>query len=377
MNPNKIPSLQKSLSGITDPRQAEGRRYELVPVLLLCCVGLMTGYKSVKAIAEWGKNYGNKWLRRLGIKGTRSPSQPTLHRILRQVSIEELEVCLGNWASAVLADAENIAEELEAVAMDGKKLRGSHRHAAEGSYLLSVMSQRLGVVLAEVAIGAGENEITQAEQVIEKRCFERLVLTAEALPRQTDLVKRIIEKNADYLLVVKGNQPKLFEDIKYCFEQDRLVFDTIKEAVEIDQHGNRIEERRLRSTSILKDYVEFPFVEQVLEIRRIVRDNKSGLERIEVGYAITSLAEEKAAPKQLLKIWREHWHIENKLHYVRDVTFGEDLSQVRSGNVPQAMASLRNTAIGVLRASGFENIASALRKCSAKPKIAFQAIGLI
>ncbi len=377
MNRKKIPSLQESLSAITDSRQARGRRYELVPVLLLCCVGLMTGYKSVNALAEWGKNYGSKWLNLLGIKRKRSPSQPTLHRILRQVSIEELEVCLGNWASAVLEDAENMSKELEAVAMDGKKLRGSFRQQATGSYLLSVMSQRLGVVLAEVAIGEGENEITRAEQVIEKICLEGVVITADALHTQSALAEAVIEKGGDYLFVVKGNQPRLFDDIKYCFEHDRQVLDTIKETVDIEQHGLRIEERRLRSTSILKDYLEFPFIEQVLEITRAVQDKKSGIERTERGYAITSLSEEKATPRQLLKIWREHWHIENKLHYVRDVTFGEDLSQVRSGNVPQAMASLRNTAIGALRAIGFENIAAALRNCSAKPKIAFQAIGLI
>ncbi len=377
MNQKKIPSLQESLSAITDTRQGQGRRYELVPVLLLCCVGLMTGYKSVNALAEWGKNYGQKWLKLLGITRKRSPSQPTLHRILKQVSIEELEVCLGHWASTVLAKAESMPEELEAVAMDGKKLRGSRRQQASGSYLLSVMSQRLGVVLAQTAISAGENEITKAEQVIEKICLEGVVVTADALHTQTDLAEQIVRQGGDYLLVVKGNQPKLFEDILYCFEQDRFVLETIKEALEIDQHGSRIEERRLRSTSILNDYVDFPFVAQVLEVTRFVKDKKTGLERTERGYAVTSLSEEKATPKQLLKIWRSHWHIENKLHYVRDVTFGEDLSQVRSGNLPQAMASLRNTAIGALRAIGFENIASALRKCSAKPKIAFQAIGLI
>jgi len=177
----------------------------------------MTGYKSVNAIAEWGKNYGNKWLRRLGIKGKRSPSQPTLHRILKQVSIQELELCLGKWASAVLAKAENIAEELQAVAMDGKKLRGSHRHEAEGSYLLSVMSQRLGVVLAQTAIGKGEDEITQAEQVIEKICLEGLVITADALHTQTALAEQIIEKGGDYLLVVKGNQPRIIRGHQVLF----------------------------------------------------------------------------------------------------------------------------------------------------------------
>lgn len=377
MNQKKIPSLQESLSGISETRQAQGRRYELVPVLLLCCVGLMMGYKSVNALAEWGQNYGGKWLQKLGLKNKRSPSQPTLHRILKEVSIEELENRLGHWASLVLAESETPAEELEAVAMDGKKLRGSYRQEASGSYLLSVMSQRLGVVLRQVAIGVGENEITVAEPLIEEMCLEGMVLTADALHTQKDFAEAVIKQGGDYLLVVKGNQGQLFEDLKYCFEQDQLIKETIAEVVEYDQHGTRIEERRLRATSILKDYVEFPLVEQVLEIKRFVKDKKSAKERFEVGYAITSLSEEKASPKQLLKIWREHWHIENKLHYVRDVTFGEDSSQVRAGNLPQAMASLRNTAIGALRNFGFENIASALRKCSAKPKIAFQALGLI
>ena len=284
---------------------------------------------------------------------------------------------MGNWASRVLADQRILAPELEAVAMDGKKLRASGRQQSSGSYLLSVMSQRLGVVLAQTAISAGENEITCSERVIEQICLKDLVVTVDALHTQTSLATSVIEKDGDYLLVVKGNQPKLFEDIRYCFEQDRFVQDTITEVTECEQHCSRIEERCLRSTSILKDYVEFPFVEQVLEITRFVKDKKTGLERIETGYAVTSLSEEKATPQQLLKIWREHWHIENKLYYVRDVTFGEDLSPVRTGNIPPAMASLRNTAIGALRAIGFENIASALRKYSAKPKIAFQAMGLI
>ena len=81
MNQKKIPSLQESLSAISDTRQAQGRRYELIPVLLLCCVALMSGYKSVNAIAEWSKNYGQKWLKLLGINRKRSPSQLTLHRI--------------------------------------------------------------------------------------------------------------------------------------------------------------------------------------------------------------------------------------------------------------------------------------------------------
>jgi len=93
-----------------------------------------------------------------------------------------------------------------------------------------------------------------------------------------------------------------------------------------------------------------------------------------VVYAIPSLSSEKGGVEELLKLWREHWHIENRLHYVRDVTFGEDRSQVRSGKAPQVMAAMRNLAISLLRLAGAENIASAIRKYAAKPALAFAAI---
>jgi hypothetical protein len=98
--------------------------------------------------------------------------------------------------------------------------------------------------------------------------------------------------------------------------------------------------------------------------------------RHEVVYGITSLSRERATAAQLLKLWREHWHIENKLHWVRDVTFDEDRSQVRVGHIPQVMAALRNTAISLLRVWGAENIAAACRRFAAQPALALAAVGI-
>lgn len=381
MNQKQIPSLKEALAEIEDFRQASGRRYELASVLLLCCVGLMCGYKSTSALAEWGKNYGRKWLRRVGIQRKSSPSQSTLHRILSQVNGEQLEAAISAWAQQVLqlsGQSEQKAEPkpIEAVALDGKKLRASLRHGAAGSYLLAALSHRLGVVLSEAAILSGENEITKAETVIEQLCLEGVVVTADALHTQTEFARQVTERGGDYLLVVKGNQGQLLEDIRYCFENPEQIKETIRQAVEFDAHGKRIEERCLRTTAALKDYLEFPAVEQVLEITRFVKDKKTGEERTEIEYAVTSLSEQRANPQALLKLWREHWHIENKLHYVRDVTFGEDASQVRTGNLAQTMACLRNVAIAGLRLLGFQNIAAGLRRGSAKPGLAFSGLGL-
>src|ERR687887_2739277 len=122
MFPMRLPSLRDALADVPEFRQAQGRRYDLLPVLLLCCVAVMCGARSQSAIAEWGQNYGARWLSRLGIRRRRGPSQPTLHRILKGLDCARLEACVTGWAERVLAAAP--AAALEALAIDGKTLRG-------------------------------------------------------------------------------------------------------------------------------------------------------------------------------------------------------------------------------------------------------------
>jgi predicted transposase YbfD/YdcC len=160
------------------------------------------------------------------------------------------------------------------------------------------------------------------------------------------------------------------------FAQSKLLEDTITEARTVDQHGGRIEERRLRASTALVGYTHWPGHQQVLEVERTITKKRSSEIRREVAYAITSLSAERASARQLLQLWREHWHIENKLHWVRDVTFDEDRSQVRTERIPQVMAALRNVAISLLRVYGAENIAAATRRYAARPALALAAVGL-
>jgi predicted transposase YbfD/YdcC len=142
------------------------------------------------------------------------------------------------------------------------------------------------------------------------------------------------------------------------------------------QHG-RIEERKLMASSALSKQIEiWPGLEQVFQIQRHCVEKKSGKESREVVYGVTSLSREKAGAEELLKLVRGHWQIENQSHWVRDVTFGEDHSQVRKGNIAQAMAALRNVAIGLMRVVGEGNIAKACRKFAAQPWHALALIGI-
>ena len=126
-------------------------------------------------------------------------------------------------------------------------------------------------------------------------------------------------------------------------------------------HG-RIERRSTQTSTALADYLDFPYVAQVFRVERTVTHCKSGKTSRETAYGITSLRPPRADTRQIGELVRGHWEIENRLHWVRDVTFDEDRSQVRTGSGPRAMASLRNFAISCLRLAGCTNIAQGLRR---------------
>jgi predicted transposase YbfD/YdcC len=144
----------------------------------------------------------------------------------------------------------------------------------------------------------------------------------------------------------------------------------------MDKGHGRIEKRKIQTTTILNDYVNFPYVEQVCRIERVTWDLDGEHERREVVYAVTSLPPEDADAKRLLHINRGHWCIENRLHWVRDVTYNEDHSQIRTGEGPRTMATLRNLAISLHRLHDIKNIAKALRSFARKPERALRLLGL-
>ena len=376
MDTRRVPSLRDALADVPDFRQAQGRRYELLPVLLLCCVAVMCGARSQAAIAERGHNYGPRWLSRLGLRRRRAPSQPTLHRIFKHLDGALFEQCVTRWSEQVLTVYANTNAGLEVLSLDGKTLRGSAQQGTAESHLLGALSQRLGVVVAQLAVADKSQEAAQLESLLASLVLEGRVVTLDALHTHARVAQQIMARGGDYLLPVKDNQPVLRQDIALVFAHADRLSDTITEARTTEQHGGRIETRRVRASTALQGYLDWPGQAQVLEMRRTVRHKRTGQTRCEVAHAITSLGRERATARQLLEVWRAHWHIENRLHWVRDVTFDEDRSQVRAGHAPQVMATLRNIAISVLRICGAENLAAACRRYAAQPALALTAVGI-
>src|SRR5262249_20943206 len=225
------------------------------------------------------------------------------------------------------------------------------------------------------AVDDKTNEITAVEPLLRQLVLEGRIVTMDALLTQRHIAQTIVDKGGDYVMIVKENQPHLRADIELVFMLPP-VDDCQATARTVDLGHGRIEQRNLTTSAALVGYSDWPGLAQVFELGRHVLFPKTGKERVEVVYGVTSLRPDRATPERLLALVRGQWQIENQLHWVRDVTFDEDRSQVRCGNIPHVMAALRNTTIGLLRQAGYTNIAAACRRLAAQPVQALALVGI-
>ena len=368
--------LIEVFAAIPDFRKPRGKRHPLPAIFALACCAMLCGARSYSAIAEWGRNDGTRIAQALGFThGT--PCAATLHTIFRHVNRDEFEAHLGTWADSVVGSLPAAPETPgTAVALDGKTLRGSKKQGAPGTHLFSALAHQVGVTLAQHAVDDKTNAITAVETLFHHLVLEGRIVTMDALLTQRHVAQTIVDKGGDSVMIVKENQPRLRADIALVFTLPP-VGDRQETARTIDIGHGRIEQRNITTSEALVGYSDWPGLAQVFELGRHVIIQNTGEERVEVVYGATSLRPERATPGHLLALVRGHWQIENKSHWVRDVTFDEDRSQVRCGNIPQVMAALRNTAIGLLRWAGHTNIAAACRRLAAQPVQALALIGIV
>lgn len=217
-----------------------------------------------------------------------------------------------------------------------------------------------------------EAELTVTPALLEALPLSGRVVTGDALYGQRAVCQRIRERGGDYLIIVKANQPALLDAIHLLFAAPPPG-EVFLLAHQHGRHGDRHEERRLWSSTALREYLDWPGVQQVCRIVRVV--TYRGKRTEETRYAITSLPE-RVGPAALLRLVRGHWTIENRLHWVRDVTLGEDASQVRTGSAPPVMAALRNAVLALLRDAGHRNIAAGLRRNGWQPGAGLRLLGI-
>jgi predicted transposase YbfD/YdcC len=323
---------------IPDFRKPRGKRHPLAAIFALACCAMLCGARSYSAIAAWGRNDGGRIAQALGFTHT-TPCAATLHTIFRHVNRDEFEAHLGAWADGVVGSLSSGPERPEtAVALDGKTLRGSKKQGAPGTPLLSALAHHVGVTLAQHAVDDKTHESTAVETILQQLVLEGRIMTMDALLTQRHIAPTIVDKGGEYVMIVKENQPQLRADIELVFMLPPMG-DRQATVRTVDLGHGRIEPRNLTTSAALVGYSDWPGLAQVFALGRHVILQKTGEERVEVVYGVTSLRPERATPERLLALVRGQWQIENRSHWVRDVTLDEDRSQVRCGNIPQVMAA--------------------------------------
>jgi predicted transposase YbfD/YdcC len=336
---------------------------------------MVCGARSDSARAAWGRHDGGRIAQALGFTHA-TPCAATLPTIVRHVHQDACEAHLGAWAAEVVGSLPPGPETPEtARALEGKPLRGSKKQGAPGRHLLSARAHQVGVTLAQHAVDDKTNASTAVEPILPPLVLEGRRVTMDALLTQRHIAQTMVDKGGEYVMSVQENQPQLRADIAVVFPLPP-VGDHQATARTVDLGQGRIEQRTSTTSEALVGDSDWPGRAQVFELGRHVRCQKTGKERVDVVSGVTSRRPERATPERLLAWVRGQWQMENTSPWVREVTFDEDRSQVRGGNMPQVMAALRNTAMGLLRDACYANMAAAGRRWAAQPLPALALIGI-
>jgi predicted transposase YbfD/YdcC len=378
------PQLLAYLAAVPDPRAARGRRHPLVAILALAAAAVLAGARSIAAIAEWAADAPQPVRAALGARRDAPdhfavPAEATIRQTLSRLDAGALAAAVGAWLADRDRDRDRdrerprpAASQRRAVAIDGKTLRGARGAGADGrpAHLVACMDHATRAVLAQRQVAGAPEEVPAFAPLLAPLDLAGAVVTADALQTHPEAAEFLVdEQHAHYLLVVKANQPTL---LARC---QRLPWHRVPVADRTRDHGHgRVEIRTLKAVSV--NHFGFPHTAQVLQVTRRTRALHAPRRFKTVTiHAVTSLTHAQASPARLADLIRGHWGIE-ALHHVRDVTYAEDASQVRTGSGPHVMATLRNLAVGVLCRSGPVNMAAALRRHARDPRRPLDTLGI-
>lgn len=367
-------SLLEAVTAVPDPRSPQGLRYPLARLLVVAVCAVMAGASSMAAIGDWLHDLDDIARARLGFVRA-VPATTTMWRLLIRLDADLLATVLAGWLRSRAVPAVPRRPYRQVIAVDGKTVRGARRADGGQVHLLSALDTSTGIVLAQVTVDAKSNEIpafTPLLDAVERLLgsLNGLIFVADALHTQVGHANEIAARGAHLLIPAKGNQPKLFAQLKTLPWAQVPIGHQTRDA----GHGRR-ETRTVKAITLhTPGGIGFPHAQQAVRITRTRTAITSGKTTRETAYLTISLPATDAQPADLQEWIRREWLIENKIHYVRDVTFREDSHQARTGTGPAVMATLRNTAIGFHRSCGETNIARATRRASHRPHDLITAI---
>jgi predicted transposase YbfD/YdcC len=375
MNEESLPvtSLYEALQELPDPRRAQGKRYELALILCLLVLAKLAGQTSLSGATQWLRHRSASLAERFGLRRKRMPCQMTYCNILAAIDAKHLDEIVSaffqRWEAQSRCGEEPsrlFTQPCQAdhrhLAIDGKALRATSKQA-HPVHQLSCYEVSTGRVLWHCNVQEKHNEISELKPLLTTATVKGRILSLDALHTQREFCAQVKRLEGDYVLIAKDNQPTLKEDIADFFEDrfpDRRRW---QEAETWDKGHGRLEHRQIVCSPDLNDWFakEWQGIEQVFRLERTVRVLKTGEIRHEIIYGFSSLSLQEAPAPRMLALVREHWAIENRLHWRRDVTMGEDACQTRTASPPCLLAQLNSTVLCLMDRIGVRNVPRQMR----------------
>ena len=396
----RLRSLFEFLGAVPEYRHARGKRYSLCTVLVLAVAARLAGYRGVTAFAQFAGLLSQQQLQAAGCfyspsrQCYTSPSITTFHNILASLPPDTLETAVAKWARQQSENPRKVppneedtgrksgpperlrAGDTPAVSMDGKDIRGASKQTEDSRRMLvAAVEHGSGLVLGQNEIDSKTNEIPAVRELADALDISGRTVTLDALHAQHATARHLLEDcGADYLVTaIKDNQPTMLADLQGMDFSDCPACETL------DKGHGRIDRRRYwvkdLSDAAWEGYAGLYGRQQAIRIERQRHVFKTGATSTELTYALTSLTADRASPEQLAALVRNHWHIENRLHYVRDFTYDEDRCRVYVRDLPRNLACLTNAAISIVCCqSEFEYLPEANRHFAARPQEALDLL---
>jgi predicted transposase YbfD/YdcC len=338
----EIVSLITTLEEVPDPRVDRSKDHELVDILVIGLCTILVGGDSFYDMEEFAE-VRLSWLKSFLRLRNGAPSHDTFNRVFQALDARQLADCLSRWTQSVRTILGG-----EVVALDGKSVRRALNRGEEFRVIVSAWATESGLLLGQRKVRDKSNEITAVPELLRALELAGCIVTADAMHCQKNVAKEIIEADADYVLALKGNQGTAFGEVKSFLDDAVSRVDKSLVFVETVEKGHgRLEVRRYWQTEKLDWYADkdqweglrsVGLVESVREL-----NNQRSVER---RYYLSSLPVDI---QRFAKAVRGHWSIENQLHWVLDVVFGEDQARARTEQAAENLAAMRRLGINLLR----------------------------
>lgn len=360
-------SLIDHFAALDDPRQSGKVLYPMPEILLVVLCGTLAGAEDFVEMRRWaGVNHA--FLRRFLPYEGGIPSHDTLNDVINAIDGDLFSQCFSHWVDSLRA-AMGDADGPEVVAIDGKTSRRTHDRGKDRGplHMVSAWASRQRLVLGQQACEAKSNEITAIPLLLERLALTGALVTIDAMGCQTKIAQKIIDRGGDYLLAVKDNQSSLHHEIARYFEDatsaklDHLqTTDGDHGRIEVRRHFVSHEVAWLITDRRFPGEPRFPGLKAIAMVEAQVE--RAGQTSKERRFFLSSMPLDAGL---FAKAVRSHWHIENRLHWVLDVVFHEDLSRLRSGTGPQNMATIRHMAMNLIRGANDKHSLKVRRKSAA------------